>query len=145
MNLSLQVEVVFVARWNKRPVSPAGHVQLLIQNLQVRQRKKILNYFTPYLRTYTCKLFQSRNLFWRQISFEYYAFILFQNFGILFPKSFWPNLRKNCSWTRTFYSNSKKIRAIFETECFLTCFWRFLISNTYIITIIFHSKWKKKS
>ena len=31
--------------------------------------------------------------------------------------------------TRTIYSNSERSEECLVTECFLTCFWRFLISN----------------
>ena len=78
--------------------------------------------------------------------------------GILFPKLFWPNVRKSCSsdqeklldsrlkvknlqkklWflLRTIYSSSKMtVCTIFETICFLTCSWRFFRSNMYIRTI----------
>ena len=70
--------------------------------------------------------------------------------GILLPKLFWPTVRKK--WTRdwekllkfeaegqefakilrklgTIYSNSERSEQFLVTECFLTCSWRFLISD----------------
>ena len=69
-----------------------------------------------------------------------------KNNCILLPKLFWPTVRKNRKktfefrgWmprickifgiTRTIYSNSERSAQILVTECFLTCSWRFLISN----------------
>ena len=61
--------------------------------------------------------------------------------GILFPKLFWPNVRKNCSSdreqllnkvfeiTRTIYSNSERSDKFWKQNVFLTCSWRFLRSN----------------
>jgi hypothetical protein len=37
--------------------------------------------------------------------------------------------------TRTIYSNSESSEQFLSTECFLTCFWRFLISKICIRTI----------
>ena len=59
------------------------------------------------------------------------------NIGILFPKLFWPTVRKNCSSDREKLLRSLEqfirliirtavVRTIFETKYFLTCSWRFV-------------------
>ena len=45
-----------------------------------------------------------------------------RGFGILLPKLFWPTVRKNCSSTRTIYSNSERSEQFLVTECFFNLF-----------------------
>ena len=75
--------------------------------------------------------------------------------GILFPKLFWPSLRKKCSWdrefffrnsglkvqnlhifeiTRSIFLNSERSEQLLKQNTFLTCYWRFL-EIEYIWTI----------
>ena len=74
----------------------------------------------------------------------YFYFIM--QFGILFPKLFWPSGRKNnvlvteknfwpsiCKIfeiTRKIYSNSERSEQFLKQNDFLTYFWRFFRSNT---------------
>ena len=86
---------------------------------------------------------------WKRINF-WSGTLWIASYGILLPKLFWPTAKKNCSsdkenffeirgWrlrickifesTWTIYSNRESSEQILVTECFLTCSWRFLISN----------------
>ena len=60
--------------------------------------------------------------------------LLWQKIVLEIEKNFWnsrlkPRICKIFEITRTIYSNSERSEQCLETECFLTCSWRFLISN----------------
>ena len=69
-----------------------------------------------------------------QISQKKYLWYFVTKIVLVIEKTFgirgWkPRICKNFEMTRTIYSNSESSEEYLVTECFLTCSWRFLMSN----------------
>ena len=59
-----------------------------------------------------------------------------ENNGMLFPKLFWPTVRKNCSSDREKPLKYVTKGNFLQQNAFLTCSWRLLRTNRYIRTVI---------
>ena len=84
---------------------------------------------------YSIKFYLTTYFFIKMFFFSFVKtwYLPIGNIGILLPKLFWPNVRKNCSSDQEKLMKLKlkaldslfkqwKVRTIFETECFLNLF-----------------------
>ena len=108
------------------------------------------NFWNLRLKAENLKFFENKNAHQFSATLDNCEFSKHWINGVLLPKLFWPTVRKknvlvieknfwnsrlkaeNLKFfeiTRTIYSSSERSEQFLVTECFLTCSWKFLISN----------------